>query len=78
MSIEEALGKFLLQLEADGRSRHTVDQYARHIRLLVGPKNPIRALQHPFRRAFSHPTVSRLARPDTARMIPGCRISLCL
>ncbi len=35
MSIEEALEKFLVQLEADGRSQHTVDQYARHVRLLA-------------------------------------------
>ena len=35
MSIEEALKKFLLQLEADGRSQHTVNQYARHVRLLA-------------------------------------------
>ena len=35
MSIEEALGKFLLQLEADGRSIHTRSQYGRHIRLLA-------------------------------------------
>jgi site-specific recombinase XerC len=35
MKIDEALGKFLTQLEADGRSRHTVGQYRRHIRLLA-------------------------------------------
>jgi len=33
MQIEEALEKFTTQLEADGRSRHTVMQYLRHIRL---------------------------------------------
>jgi site-specific recombinase XerD len=32
MRIEEALGKFLMQLEADGRSIHTVNQYRRHVR----------------------------------------------
>jgi integrase/recombinase XerD len=31
MRIEEALGKFLMQLEADGRSPHTVNQYRRHV-----------------------------------------------
>jgi len=35
MSIEEALEKFLVQLEADGRSVHTVAQYRRHVRLLA-------------------------------------------
>ena len=44
---------------------------------VVGPKNSVRALQCPFRRTFEHRTLSRLTRPDTARMIPGCRISLC-
>jgi len=34
MQIKEALEKFTTQLEADGRSRHTVMQYLRHIRLL--------------------------------------------
>ncbi|MBU0754902.1 MAG: tyrosine-type recombinase/integrase [Planctomycetes bacterium] len=33
MIIEEGLQKFLVQLEADGRSVHTRKQYARHIRL---------------------------------------------
>ena len=35
MSIEEALEKFLVQLEADGRSSHTIGQYRRHVRLLA-------------------------------------------
>lgn len=30
MQITEALGRFLLQLEADGRSSHTIGQYRRH------------------------------------------------
>lgn len=33
MKIETALSKFLVQLEADGRSQHTIRQYTRHIRL---------------------------------------------
>jgi integrase/recombinase XerC len=33
MKIEEALSKFIVQLEADGRSGHTIRQYERHIRL---------------------------------------------
>ena len=35
MRIEEALDRYLLQLEADGRSRHTIDQYRRHVLLLA-------------------------------------------
>jgi len=35
MNIEEALGKFLVQLQADGRSPHTIKQYRRHIRLFA-------------------------------------------
>lgn len=35
MQILEALDRFLLQLEADGRSPHTVRQYRRHVRLLA-------------------------------------------
>ena len=35
MNITQALDRFLVQLEADGRSPHTVGQYRRHIRLLA-------------------------------------------
>jgi integrase/recombinase XerC len=35
MQIEEALERFLVQLEADGRSPHTIGQYRRHIGLLA-------------------------------------------
>ena len=35
MKIDEALEKFLLQLQADGRSNHTRRQYARHVRLFA-------------------------------------------
>ena len=44
MRIEAALERFLVQLQADGRSIHTRKQYQRHIRLLarwardVGPR----------------------------------------
>jgi len=36
MQITEALARFVTQLEADGRSRHTVGQYRRHVSLLAG------------------------------------------
>lgn len=32
MQLKEALGRFLVQLRADGRSPHTVGQYERHVR----------------------------------------------
>jgi site-specific recombinase XerC len=35
MKIEQALEHFLVQLEADGRSAHTIGQYRRHIALLA-------------------------------------------
>jgi len=35
MQIEAALAKFLTQLQADGRSPHTIGQYRRHIGLLA-------------------------------------------
>ena len=35
LRIEAALERFSLQLEANGRSRHTIDQYRRHVRLLA-------------------------------------------
>jgi site-specific recombinase XerC len=35
MNIEEALALFLVQLEADGRSQHTIGQYRRHVRALA-------------------------------------------
>ncbi|MBK9386604.1 MAG: tyrosine-type recombinase/integrase [Planctomycetes bacterium] len=35
MLLQEALAAFVLQLQADGRSVHTIKQYQRHIRLLA-------------------------------------------
>jgi integrase/recombinase XerC len=35
MRLQDALERFVVQLEADGRSRHTIDQYCRHIGLLA-------------------------------------------
>jgi site-specific recombinase XerC len=36
MNIEDALARYVTQLEADGRSPHTIHQYERHIGLLAG------------------------------------------
>ncbi len=52
MLIENALAQFVLQLQADGRSLHTVRQYQRHVRALarwaavVGHGGEIGALGH--------------------------------
>ena len=35
MHLENALERFMLQLEADGRSPHTVGQYRRHVRMFA-------------------------------------------
>jgi len=35
VKLTDALDRFLVQLEADGRSSHTIGQYRRHIRLLA-------------------------------------------
>jgi site-specific recombinase XerC len=35
MTVESALSLFLVQLEADGRSHHTIGQYRRHVRALA-------------------------------------------
>ncbi len=35
MELESALSKYVVQLQADGRSPHTIGQYRRHITLLV-------------------------------------------
>jgi site-specific recombinase XerC len=32
MRLADALARFLVQLQADGRSPHTIGQYARHVR----------------------------------------------
>ena len=34
MQLQDALDKFIRQLEADGRSKHTIRQYQRHVRAL--------------------------------------------
>ena len=52
MLITEAADKFFVQLEADGRSRHTIRQYRRHIRKLaewmadVGHSGDMSAITH--------------------------------
>ncbi|MBI4584563.1 MAG: tyrosine-type recombinase/integrase [Planctomycetes bacterium] len=69
MLLDDALGKFLVQLEADGRSQHTIGQYRRHVRLLghwmaqVGHTDAISSLDHEcIARFLASPTAKR--RPD--------------
>lgn len=48
MRIEDALDQYLVQLAGDGRSRHTIDQARRHVRLLaawLGPRE-IASVRH--------------------------------
>ena len=52
MKIGTAIDKFLLQIEADGRSPHTIGQYRRHAQLFatwlagVGDSGDISAIDH--------------------------------
>ncbi len=52
MQIDGALERFLIQLDADGRSQHTIRQYRRHVRLFaawcadVGHTGAIGAISH--------------------------------
>ncbi len=52
MTIDDGLARFLVQLDADGRSPHTIKQYERHVHLLagwwrdVGTGGPIDGISH--------------------------------
>ena len=69
MEVLKALDKFLVQLEADGRSIHTRQQYNRHIRLLAhwaateGHSCAIEAIGHEDVARFLSSPVAR-TRPD--------------
>ena len=69
MKIETALDRFLQQLDADGRSSHTIAQYRRHVRLLarwtadVGYSDEIESLTHQDLARFLASPVAR-TRPD--------------
>jgi site-specific recombinase XerD len=69
MIIDEGLQKFLVQLEADGRSPHTQNQYKRHVRLFaswardVGLSGDISEISHEdVARFLASPTAK--TRPD--------------
>jgi len=69
MKILEALAKFQTQLEADGRSHHTIAQYRRHIRTLAhwlatqAHSGEIEAIGHETIASFLSSTQAR-TRPD--------------
>ena len=66
MTIDDALARFLVQLEADGRSEHTRRQYARHVGALaawVGPGRAVEDVGHEDIAAFLAAPVAR-TRPD--------------
>jgi len=71
MQIKEALDEFLIQLEADGRSPHTIGQYRRHVRLLAdwlrtdARTRDIEAVTHQLLARFLASTQAR-TRPDGA------------
>ncbi|MFH2000310.1 MAG: tyrosine-type recombinase/integrase [Planctomycetota bacterium] len=72
MMIDEALEKFLVQLEANGRSDHTIRQYKRHIRLFshwiadVGHSGDVSEI--------THEDVARFLASPCARIRPDGRI----
>ncbi len=66
MDITEALDRFILQLQADGRSPHTVGQYRRHIRTLA---RWCRDVRHSGRvSGISHEDLARFLTARQARM----------
>ncbi len=81
MQIEEALDRFLVQLEADGRSVHTRKQYSRHVRALAlwllqrGHGALLGEVRHEDVARFLASTAAR-TRPDGAAKRPGSRNAL--
>jgi integrase/recombinase XerD len=68
MTIEEALAAFTLQLEADGRSVHTIRQYERHVRALANwfaPRDGIEEVNHVVLAQFLASDAAK-KRPDGA------------
>jgi len=68
MRIHEALQQFILQLEANGRSRHTIDQYRRHVASFAAwfaPEDDLRRVDHQ--------TIARFLAGPEARTRPDGR-----
>lgn len=72
MNVEEALSRYTLQLKADGRSDHTVLQYARHVRMFgrwlaaEGRRDELEGIDHEVVALFLVSDVATLA-PDGRR-----------
>jgi len=67
MKIEDALARYTTQLEADGRSPHTIGQYQRHIGLLGA------WLGSPEIEAITHEDLARFLASGNARARPDGR-----
>lgn len=65
MLVQEALGLFVTQLEADGRSPHTIGQYRRHVGALIAWAGPGRDLAD-----IGHEQVARFLAAPAARTRP--------
>src|SRR5262245_45262369 len=76
MRITKALEQFVLQLEANGRSRHTIGQYRRHVAELVrwlAPEDDLRCVDNQTIARFLASPESR-TRPD-GRMRKTCVVN---
>jgi len=68
MKIETALKRFLIQLEANGRSVHTIEQYRRHVRLFsrwareVGHCGDLKKISHETLARFLSSPLARTRR----------------
>ena len=84
-SPQGALARYLVQLEADGRSPHTIGQYRRHVRLLAswlsaeGLSSDLRDLDHEVLARFLASPAARTrpdGRPKKATAVNALRRSL--
>ena len=85
MLIDDALASFVLQLQADGRSPHTVSQYRRHVRLLarwtddVGHSGEVEDIDHQLIARFMTAPCARVradGRKKRATSVNALRTSL--
>ena len=85
MQLHDALDRFLVQLEADGRSPHTIGQYRRHVTAFGawlphgGARRAITTIGHEDLAAFLAAPVARTAahgRPKRAVSMNAMRTSL--
>ena len=85
MQLQDALARFLVQLEADGRSPHTIGQYRRHVTAFGGwlphggPRRAVAKIGHEDVAAFLAAPVARTAAhggPKRAISMNAMRTSL--